>query len=268
MKSLMFSRVRLHIMKNVFATPLFVIRRNFMMGAALIALARLSFSQEPWPTVAFPDYVRAFNLGSGAITVNGMPMRMQGFVSAGGREQLVRWFRRSLGDPVVENQIGNKLILGKAKEEYFITVQLEPAERGTRGLVAVTHLKAARDNRIETKDSVDRMLARLPAGSQLLSQMVSQDGGKTARHLVIANNHSESLNRDRVSALMQEDGLSPERHPSPGNGTAVDIPGETGNSKTLFFKGLNKEAVAVITRGEAGRTTIVLNTITSMERFK
>jgi len=44
--------------------------------------------------------------------------------------------------------------------------------------------------------------------------------------------------------------------------------GAQGNGKTLFFKGKGQEAMAVVTRGRDGQTTIVLNTTTFMENYK
>lgn len=247
---------------------LFAARRILAMGMVLLVSAEASSAQSVWPKIALPKDVSAFDIGRGPMAVNGMPMRMQGFVSKTRTAQLAEWFRQSMGRPVAETLLARKLILGKAQGEYYLTVQLEPAGSGTRGLIAITHLKGAYENQAETEAATERWLSRLPAGSLLLSRIESEDAGKIAGHLVIVNNHGEDLNRDRLTALMHEDGLELEREAASNAGTAVQPSVAMDNRKTLFFKGRDKEAMAVIAKDATGRTAIVLNTITSMERFK
>lgn len=239
------------------------------IGLAVVAalLANQGAYAQNWPIIPLPKDVQAFDIGQ-QVTVNGLPMRAQGFVSPAKPAQLAEWFRQSLGKPLVENTMGNKLILGRAQGEHYLTVQIEPAGMGSRGVVAVTHLKAAYDAQADTKASTDRWLSRLPAGSRLLSQMASQDGGKLSRHLIIINSHSEALNRDRLKSLMAEDGFVFEREGTADNQAAAKLPEGLANSKTLFFKAAGKEAMATIHRDSEGRTAIVVNTITLMERFK
>ena len=235
------------------------------MAAAL--LANQSAHAQNWPSIALPKDVHVFDIGR-QITVNGLPMRVQGFLSSARPVQVAEQFRQSMGKPLVENAIGSKLILGRAQGEHYLTVQIEPAGMGARGVIAVAHLKAAYDIRSDTQSDTDRWLSRLPAGSRLLSRMASQDGGKLSRHLVIVNSHSEALNRDRLKSLMAEDGLAFEYEGAAGSRAAAKLPEGLANGETLFFKGAGKEAMATIHRDSDGRTAIVMNTVTLMERFK
>lgn len=237
--------------------------RAFAFGLTLLALGTNAIAQEVWPTIALPREIRTFDIGE-QVAVDGLPMRMQGFVSALKPAQLAAWFRQHMGNPLVENTLGNKLILGRVQGDFYLTVQLEPAGTGTRGVAAVAHQKAAYDSRAETQANSEHWLSRLPAGSKILSKTTSEDGGKVSTYLLVTNTQSESLNRDRLKSLMRDDGFELEHE------AAQDEKSAAGNArgKTLFFKGAGKEAMATLYRDSNGNTAIVLNTITQMERFK
>ncbi len=250
--------------------------RPFILAAAVacaLAAAASARAEAPdWPRVELPRDAQRFDVGQ-QITVNGAPMRIQGFVSRSEVADVLAWFRKSLGQPLVENALDGKRILGRLQGEHYLTVQLEAVDAGgrqpgTRGLVAVTHLKAAYQSRDETRDTIERLLSRMPAGSQLMSQMSSEDGGKLSRHLVFFNRQDESVNIERIKALMREDGLSFERATGADDSTAARVPASVANGRTLFFKGQGKEAMAVVARDAQGQTAVVMNTVTVVERFK
>ncbi len=237
-----------------------------MMAAAFMLIHRGAGAQD-WPVIALPRNVQNFDVGQ-QITANGLPMRIQGFVSSSTPAQLAQWFRQSLGKPLMENTLDRKLILGRAQGEHYLTVQIEQAGNGSRCLVAVTHLKAAYDAQAGTRSTTEQWLSRLPSGSRLLSHISSQDGAKLSRHLVITNPHGETLNHDWLVRMMADDGFALEREGSRSTfagGNAV--PGIDGG-KTLYFKGNGKEAMATIHRAGDGNTALVLNIVHVMERFK
>lgn len=238
-----------------------------VIGLVLMPLGHTVLAQTAWPTIALPREASAFGIGE-QMSVNGLPMRMRGFVSTLKPAQLAEWFRQHLGGPLVENTLASKLILGRVQGEYYLTVQLEPAGTGTRGVATVTHLKAAYDNRAENRANTERWLARLPAGSKLMSKMTSEDSGKVSIYLLVTNTQSESLNRDRLKSLMRDDGFKLEQEAVLDEKTAASLPAGQANGKTLYFKGRGKEAMATIYRDSNGNTAVVLNTITQMERFK
>lgn len=243
-------------------------RLILMMLAMCCGLVTQLAWADNWPTIALPKNVRTFDVGP-QLNVHGLPMRMQGFVSTAQPAQLLAWFRNSLGQPLVENTLGNQQIIGKAQGEHYLSVQIEAAGTGSRGIAAVTHLKVGYDNHAETQAETERWLRRLPSGSRLLSQMTTQDGSKQSRYLVMINNHPANLNRERLKSLMVEDGFLLERESKPNKKTAAN-----DNQALLFFKGKGKEAVATINQDDQGRTTTVLNTIntintiSAMERFR
>ena len=224
-----------------------------------------------WPNIALPEKVNSFLAGE-EIIANGVPMRVKGFVSPLKVEELQAWFRRSLGQPLVENTLGAKRILGRAQEGYYLTVQIEPAGKdlnaGSKGLVTVSDIKRAGENHSHYAESTQRWLQRWPSGSKIISHVVSDDDGKASSHVVLTNGYSEELNRDAIKNILRQDGFFLERESLPVPRLAQDLPAMVRNARTLFFKGDGREAIAVIQKNELGRTAIVLNTITQLERIK
>ena len=222
---------------------------------------------QDWPRVPLPKGLQTFDIGQ-QVNLNSLPMRLEGFVSALKPDQLVDLFRQSLGKPIVESTLGTKQILGRLQGEYYVSVQIEPGGNGSRGVTAVTHLKASYDSREQTKMDRERWLGRLPSGSRLLSQMISQDGSKASRHMVFSNGQSEILNRDQLKDILLEDGMVFEREGNPDGHATTNLSEGLRTSKMLFFKGPGKEALATIYRDNDGQTTVVLNVVTQIERFK
>lgn len=232
---------------------------------AVLALSARVYAGEA--AIAMPNGVSAFEIGR-HVTINGMPTQMRGFVSALGQREVADAFRQALGRPLVENSIGGKLILGRMQGDDYVSVQIEAVGAGSRGVVAVTQPKVAYDNRAAMRASTEHWLARLPAGSRLVSQMESQDGGNSSRHLVITNAQSEALNRDRLVSLLGDEGLRLEREGVPEGRAPRRMPEGFADSRTLFFKGAHKDAIATVHREASGRTMVVLNITTSLERMR
>jgi hypothetical protein len=208
-------------------------------------------SESRWPQVALPEGVRAFEIAAQA-SVNGLPMQLRGFVSDSAPDQLLTWFRRRLGQPLVENVIGNKRLLGRAQGAYYITLQLESAGQGTRGLIAVTALAGALAQRAVTEVETARLLSGFPPGSRLLNRIVSSDAGKVSTYVVLTNAQDQELNVQRIKEMMRADGLTLERR--------IDS-GAQASTSTVFFKGRNREAVAIVYRDGAGQSAIVMNQV-------
>jgi hypothetical protein len=245
----------------------FVLIRMVFALASCFASNGFAQSTSAWPKIALPESAEAYAVGN-EMNVNGMPMRVQGFESKLKTEQLAKWFRKSLGEPLVESPKGSKLVLGRAEKDYYLTIQLEPSSTGTRGLVAVTNLKVAADNATQNKQNMARWADRMPSGSKVASQMSSEDNGKLSNHIVISNLQTESLNAERLKSVMRDDGYEFEREGVADEAAAARMPVHASNGKILFFKGPNKEAVATINRDATGRTAIMLNTITQVERLR
>jgi len=224
-----------------------------------------------WPSIAMPPNVSAFAVGE-ELTANGIPMRVQGFVSKDmSVTQLANWFRHSMGQPLVESKLGNKLILGRAQGGYYLCVQLEAAglqgSNGSKGLLTVSDIAAMNQNRDRDSVATQDWLRRWPSGTQIFSRMTAQDGGKASLHVALRNGHSEGLNRDALVDVMKQDGLLLEREVSAKGNKADQLPARPPGGKTFFFKGDGKEAMATLVRDDQGRTAIVLNTLKAIGTY-
>lgn len=205
-----------------------------------------------WPEIALPPEVSPFEVGE-QLTVNGQPMRIRGFLAATSPERLAQWFRQRLGRPIVEDVVRGKHVLGQAQGEYYLTIQLERAGAGTRALVVLTHMTAALNNKTASDADRSRILAGFPIGSRLLNHVTSFDGGKASTYVVVANRYDEQLNVERLKEWLASDGMTVERD------TGADAGG-----RSIFFRGAQREAVALVTRDPSGQTAIVMNTVSTI----
>lgn len=227
-------------------------------------------SSLPWPEVTLPPDAVSYPLG-GQLTVDGLPMRVRGFRQPGSLADTAAWFRRTLPPPLMENRVGDTLVLGRASGPHYITVRLAPSGGATEGVVAVSDVGAALAGRAASRLAVSRLVARLPAGSQVLTSFTSADPGRSAMFLSVANSAGEGANTERLRELLRAEGLEFEREAraaDAGPRALAALPAGAAGGRTLFYHGRGREAVAVISRMPDGRASVVLNIVTSMESFK
>lgn len=207
-----------------------------------------------WPRPPTPSGVRLFGIAE-QMTINGVPMRLGGFVSTREPAEVIAQFRHSLGQPLVENRLGPQTILGRAEGRHYITVHIQPHGAGARGTVAVSDLQAAEESRHASARERERWLDRLPASTSLVSLSRATDGSKRSLHLVYANRHDEETNARHLRELLRQEGLRPQV----GHRTPVGA-----SDRAYFFNGLGKEAVATLTRTSDGTTNAVLSLVTTV----
>jgi len=245
--------------------------RALLLASALGPLQPAAAAPAPaWPRVALPASATAYPIGE-QMSVNGTPTRMQGFVTRTAPLDTAAWFRSSLGQPLVETPLLGKMVLGRAQGDYYVSVMLEalPGERGgTRGTVTVANLKAAYEKRDANRAINERMLARLPNGSRLMNQLSSTERGRATAYILATNGHGQQLNRDHVVKRLEAEGYVLEREAGPGQTRAPGVPAEAASGRTLFFKGRDKEAMAVIRPAEQSGSAIVIQTINLVEELK
>ncbi|MES2259667.1 MAG: hypothetical protein V4724_14180 [Pseudomonadota bacterium] len=239
-----------------------------MLSAILCSMCSAStLAESTWPQVPVPKDLNTFAIGE-QLTAQGLPMRMHGFLSPVPPARLIELFRQSMGQPLVENTVLNKHILGRAQGEHYMTVQLEPAGMGSRGVIAVTQLRVAYNHRNESREQTQRLLSQLPGGSRILSQMTSGDGGKLASYAAFSNTGSTQLNAQRIKDMMHSEGLAFERETAAKDAPSSQASRNIRDGTILSFKGNGKEAIASIFRNHAGQTIVVLNTVASLGNTK
>ena len=139
-----------------------------------------------WPDIKLPRHLQLFPISSDT-SANGVPMRMQGFTSSLPVAEVIQGVRDSLGQPLVMNQIGKQIVLGRPVGTFYVTVQIEAEGLGSRGVVATTDMQAAINNAELTRQDRQRWLDQLPAGSRLMSHVKSSDGSKRSVQIVYSN---------------------------------------------------------------------------------
>jgi hypothetical protein len=258
-----------------FLRPALAPVHGLVLGCAFAALLATALpahaaAAASWPSVALPSGATAYQVGE-QMSVDGFPMRLQGFVTRSAPLETAAWFRNKLGQPLVENHLLGKLVLGRAQGDYYVSVLLEalPGESGgTRGTVTVSNLASAYEKREATRVLNERMLARLPNGSRLINQLSSTERGRATAYVLAENGHSQQLNRDQLVRRLEAEGYLLEREAMPDAKQARALPAQMAAGRTLFFKGKDKEAMAVIRPAEEAGSTIVIQTVNLVQELK
>ena len=238
--------------------------RSACLGLLMQGLTHAS-AQTSWPEVPLPAHAKSYSIGQ-QMDLDGLPMRLTGFATRSTPRQTGDWFVRTLGQPLMDDQRDGQRILGRAQGEHYITIRLEPASGGgTRGLMAVTHLRAALRGQARSQDERARWQRLLPAGTEIASLLNTQDGGWLSTHLVATNRHGEALNAQRLTAALQEQGYALERRFDAATDTKGHAFGSATGAITVLMRGPGKEATAVISRNALGLTSIVLVTSLAVE---
>ena len=219
-----------------------------------------------WPDIKLPRHLQLFPISSDT-SANGVPMRMQGFTSSLPVAEIIQGVRDSLGQPLVMNQIGKQIVLGRPVGTFYVTVQIEAEGLGSRGVVATTDMQAAINNAELTRQDRQRWLDQLPAGSRLMSHVKSSDGSKRSVQIVYSNEQNGSINADRLKTILGREGLGLERESTTDNAANAGT-NMFDQGKVIFFKGVAKEAIATIHRQPNGQTFTVLNIVNTSEQFK
>lgn len=237
------------------------------VGALLLAVAGTALAQAPWPQIAIPEGIMLTDQG-GEVSANGLPLRMRGFTSSAAPAVVAALFRQSLGQPLIENMLGAKLVLGRSHGAHYLTVQLEAHGAGSRGVIAVSELTAPLIASATSRDADQRLLGKLAAGFSIVSRTASDDTRRRAEHVVLNNTHSVGFSTESIKGMLQGDGFTLERDSRPVSqfGTVQGL--NEREARMLFFRKPGGEAVAVISRDVKGKTAVVLNTINYLESAK
>ena len=220
-----------------------------------------------WPAIPLPEESTAYPVDD-ALVANGVPMRISAFTSPLSPEKLLAWFRQKFDGRLVENRFDGKVVLGQARGDHYLTVQIEPARHGSRGVAAVSDLRTAYEQREQTRAARDRWLRQLPSGSRIVSETTSKNPWRRTEQLVYANAHGISLNRDALREILSRDGLILEHEARADEAPAGHAAALPADARTLYFKGAQGEAIATLTYDDERRTVVVLNTIADQGQFR
>jgi hypothetical protein len=210
------------------------------------AVCGAASAHERWPSIPLPGNVSSYPIAN-EVMANGVPMRIQGFVSPLSPEATISAFKRIHGGAIVESQAANGRTLGRPWGRHYLTIQVMPMGQQSRGVISLTALSTSTSNRMGSE--VRDMLDRLPHGSKVISHTVSHDRGARRLTLIVANQSSESENVARATALLRESGLALVR--------ADEAKGAVTRSRTLWFEGVAKDGIVAM-RPTPGRGSILV----------
>lgn len=209
-----------------------------------------------WPSVPAPNALAHFRLGK-EMTASGVPMRVDGYVVARGVAELRNWYRGQLRGPLVENRIGNQLVLGQRQGGYFTTISMEPLP----GAVSTDYTKVLvatlRGGVGESWDADLRRLPaplrdwsrRLPVDTQVMSELRDREGGRQSLQLSAVNRHGALVNESHLRRELELLGFRLRARKETGG----------GRQQGLYFESPQGEAALVLGRVEGGLSSIVLN---------
>lgn len=222
---------------------------SIVLPAFLAACITAAAAQSAW---RLPDEAQSFEIARD-ITAGGIPMRLSGFVSALPPPALAERFRQSLGEPLVETKMktprAHGIVLGRMQRDGYLTVQIEAAGSGARGIIAMSDLNNSSARRRKALEDGRRWQARLPAGTRILSDIRSRDGDRLWHQLVLSNALTPEGNRAVLERLMREDGMQLAHQAARASG------------QSLLFAGPGREATASILRSADGASAIVLDIV-------
>lgn len=201
-----------------------------------------------------PPGAQAVDVGQ-AMRINGLPVQVRAFLSPEPVPQLVSWFQTRLGSPLVASRHDGKTILGQPRNGYYLTVQLEAAGSGARGLVAQTDVRAVMGGRNAPLAAGARWQSRLPAGMRILSQVDARDGRRRSQHLVLQSREPVADSGAALARLLAEDSYLP----------AGSVSSNAPPGLVLHFQGPGREAMAVVTNQPDGTSSAVLSTSAVIE---
>ena len=166
-------------------------RKSFIGCVAVVFWSQVSAAE--WPEIPVPESARVVVVGED-MTINGLPAKIWELSSTQSPEEILGYYRKEWKNPAVpdgpgyiEKEAGGWQIISRSEEPHLYTVQVvESAMGSSRGFLAVSM----------PMELVGYQAERLPrpAGSEILSDVASDDAGKRGRVVQFRNSQSIEAN--------------------------------------------------------------------------
>lgn len=215
-----------------------------------------------WPRLPSPPHEEAFEVGQ-HVKLNGVPVRIKGYVSDRSASELNRWYRQTLEGRWVENRVGNKTVLGQQQDRFFVTVELEPMLSGlsrpsTKVVIAVMDLNPRTMRGFQAGDELGNWANRLPLSSRVLSHLTDSTATHESLHLIAANGQSLAHNAQHFRREFRQMGFHEELTEADAHARQAHQSRGTAAPEQLKFSSPGTDAVLILDRDRQGRTTVVL----------
>lgn len=237
--------------------------KNALASSLAFSAAVAGASQQrDWPSLPTPAHLETFEVGS-QNKLNGIPVRIQGFVSDRSISELKQWYRQKMGGQWVENKLGSKTVLGQRQGAFFVTVELEAMLGGLSGsttkvVTAIMDLQRPTTQPSRAMDAFGEWAKRLPVNSQLLSHLTDHSDTHESLHLVAINGHSLALNAQHFRRQFGQLGYQQDTLAAPPVEQRTRRDTEPAPQEKLSFTAPSTEAVVVLGKDDTGRSTVVL----------
>jgi hypothetical protein len=221
-----------------------------VLAMSLMVTAIFSRAGE-WPAVEVPPQSRASWVADD-MKYNNVPMRIKQFRSELGVAEVLAFYRQQWSEDgkkqYVENTLREWKIIGKQIDGHYVTVQVKAgAGGGSEGFIGASKLPS-----MTGRPQVDETFPRL-AGTDVMSDIESNDAGKAARTLIFKNDHSVQSNASFYAAtLPTQEWRQNTSHAGPQN---------NGNAHVLYFERRKESTHIVINRNPKGGSMIVVNIV-------
>jgi hypothetical protein len=206
---------------------------GLLMLLALPAAAWITFESPPAASLEWVAEDMVFN---------GLAMRVQFFRGKAAPTDVLAFYRQRWSEggkrQYVENTVGPWKTISRASGDYFLTAQIRPAAGGgSEGYLSQRPVKLA-------PRPVLGQGFNLPSGSEVVNDILSQDGERRGRTLLAFNGQTVDAN-----ASFFRDSLPQEGWTLVGEGRARD-----GGRQMVLRQGRDELSLAMTAKG--GRTAV------------
>jgi hypothetical protein len=223
----------------------FILLLSFLTSASVIAAPDF-----PPPPNASVEWVGK------NLQVNGIKSQVRRFISNKTIEKVVEFYRKKWKKPVAKDMPGFTetiasapwYIISRIEDDYLLTVQVQVKEddnSGSWGYLSMSPLPG----KIEASD-IGKGTPKM-SNSQVLSEVKSDDPGKKATTMIIANEHSVSSNVNFYRNYFQSEGWTSE----------TDRALDQGKNHALVFK-TRRNRVTMMFMKDKRSTKVVINNVT------
>lgn len=225
--------------------------RALRVIAALCVCAWSGLALASWPVIEPPPGANVEWVGDD-MKLNGVPMQIRRFTSSMTVAEIMAFYRVRWKERIspVENTVGEWSVIGRQSGDFYLTVQVKQSDRGgSEGLLGVSRLPAFASGSGPTFD------ARFPKmeGTEVVSDMDSNDKGKLGKTLILKNDYSVQSNASYYQSVLPAQGWK--RNESYG--------GMRGDKHLLYFQRREEAANIVIAPHPDRGTAIVINVVSN-----
>lgn len=217
------------------------------VGWTLCPAASLAQATLPGePKLAPPEGSSIERLGD-SMVVNGRPMAIDHVTVPRPPGDVLRHYRKALNESasgkVVESKLAGDQILARKIGDHFVTVRVRALADGTSEVWVMT---TPMQPPVAT-NTLPSHLA-LPAGSRVLSNVETVDGGRRAHTVIATADAAVSATQEFLTRSLGERGFTL---------VTSDASGNESSRRVLLFQRGTEDVMVTIADGPAGRTMVL-----------